>query len=304
MENSNHLKNIVDDAASITAVVKAAMSQTDNPRLKELLDALVEHGHAFLKQVKLTDEEFEKGLDFVRAVGLACNDKHNEVVLLADVLGLSTLVTLLNNSDASGRTPGALLGPFYRGDSPQYANGESIACENSPGAPLFVNGRVLNIQGEPVANAKVDIWQASPVGLYENQDSSQPDMNLRGHFYTDSEGRFTCKSVRPAGYPVPTDGPVGALLEKQNRHPFRPAHLHFVIIAEGYATLVSQVFADDSEHLNSDVVFGVNRHLVGTFRRHDAGTGPRQDADRQYYTLDYDFVLAEGTPTYPNPPIK
>ncbi len=304
MRNLDDVENMVYDAASVTAMVIAAMSRTQNVRLKEIVDALVEHGHAFLKQVKLTDEEFEKGLDFLRAVGLACNDKHNEVVLLADVLGLSTLVTVLNNSDASGRTPGALLGPFYRGDSPQYAHGECIACEYSPGSPLFVSGRVLDTKGEPIPNAKVDVWQASPVGLYENQDASQPDKNLRGHFYTDGEGRFSFKSVRPAGYPVPTDGPVGALLEKQNRHPYRPAHLHFVVIAEGYATLVSQVFADDSEHLNSDVVFGVNRRLVGTFERHEPETGPKSAVDEPYYTLEYDFVLAKGTPTYPTPPIK
>jgi protocatechuate 3,4-dioxygenase beta subunit len=304
MRNLDDVENSVYDAASVTSMVIAAMSRTQNVRLKEIVDALVEHGHAFLKQVKLTDEEFEKGLDFLRAVGLACNDKHNEVVLLADVLGLSTLVTVLNNSDASGRTPGALLGPFYRGDSPQYAHGECIACENSPGSALFVSARVLDTKGEPVPNAKVDVWQASPVGLYENQDANQPDKNLRGHFYTDGEGRFTFRSVRPAGYPVPTDGPVGALLEKQNRHPYRPAHLHFVVIAEGHATLVSQVFADDSEHLNSDVVFGVNRSLVGTFERHEPGTGPKPDVDAPYYTLEYDFVLAKGTPTYPTPPIK
>lgn len=304
MRNLDGVENIVRDADSVTAIVKAAMNRTEDPRLRELIDAVVEHGHAFLRQVKLTDEEFEKGLGFLKAVGLACNDKHNEVVLLADVLGLSTLVTVLNNSDASGRTPGALLGPFYRGDSPQYADGECIACEDSPGSPLFVRGRVLDTKGEPVPNAKVDVWQASPVGLYENQDASQPDKNLRGHFHTDGEGRFSFKSVRPAGYPVPTDGPVGALLEKQNRHPYRPAHLHFVVIAEGHATLVSQVFADDSEHLNSDVVFGVNRRLVGTFERHEPGTGPKSDVNEPYYTLDYDFVLAKGTPTYPTPPIK
>ncbi len=297
-------KGLIDDVASVTEVVKAAMSGTRDSRLKEIVDALVDHGHAFLNQVRLTDEEFEKGLAFLKDVGQACNEKHNEVVLLADALGFSTLVALLNNSDASDRTPAALLGPFYRAGSPTYESGQCIACEGSPGSPLFVRGRVLDKQGRPVPNAKVDVWQASPVGLYENQDASQPEMNLRGHFHTAASGTFSFRSVRPSGYPVPTDGPVGTLLALQQRHPYRPAHLHFAIFAEGYATLVSQVFADDSEHLESDVVFGVNRRLVGVFERHENGSGPHADVGEAYYTLDFDFILAEGTPTYPTPPIQ
>jgi protocatechuate 3,4-dioxygenase beta subunit len=150
----------------------------------------------------------------------------------------------------------------------------------------------------------VDVWQASPVGLYENQDPEQPDMNLRGRFRTDTDGYFRFRSVRPAGYPIPTHGPVGVLLDKQHRHPYRPAHIHFVVIAEGYETLVSQVFADDSEYLGSDVVFGVIRSLVGTFELHEDGNAPDADVSGPYYTLGYEFVLAEGTPTYPTPPIK
>ncbi|QBR01976.1 dioxygenase [Paraburkholderia pallida] len=304
MTESLRPDSVIDDAATVTGIVKAAMAGTQNPRLKEIVDALVEHGHAFLKHVRLTDAEFEQGLAFVRAVGQACNDRHNEVVLLADVLGFSTLVALMNNADASTRTPGALLGPFYRGGSPEYENGESIACEDSPGAPLFVHARVLDTSGRPVADATVDVWQASPVGLYENQDESQPEHNLRGRFRTGADGALSFRSVRPAGYPVPTDGPVGALLAAQQRHPYRPAHLHFAIFAEGHATLVSQVFADDSEHLDTDVVFGVNRRLIGQFEQHAAGTGPHEDQRDAYYTLDFDFILAEGTPTYPTPPIQ
>ena len=304
MTGTDRPAGIIDDVTSVTTIVKAAMAGTGDARLKEIVDALVEHGHAFLKQVRLTDTEFEQGLAFVRAVGQACNARHNEVVLLADVLGFSTLVALLNNSDTSGRTPGALLGPFYRGGSPEYENGQCIACAGSPGAALFVHARVLDTSGRPVANAAVDVWQASPVGLYENQDESQPDRNLRGRFLTGADGAFTFRSVRPAGYPVPTDGPVGALLAAQQRHPYRPAHLHFAIFAEGYATLVSQVFADDSEHLDTDVVFGVNRRLVGTFERHEAGTGLHADQRDAYYTLHFDFILAEGATTYPTPPIQ
>jgi protocatechuate 3,4-dioxygenase beta subunit len=296
-------EGIIDGADSVTAIAKSMMRNTSDARIKQIVDALVEHSHAFLREVRLTDQEFEQGLDFLRAVGQACNDKHNEVVLLADVLGISTLVTLLNHSGESDSTPAALLGPFYRDGAPERANGANIASLDSPGNALFFKGRVLNTDGSPVANARVDVWQASPVGLYENQDPEQPEMNLRGRFHTDANGGFRFRSVRPAGYPVPTHGPVGRMLEIQQRHPYRPAHLHFVVIAEGHETLITQVFADDSEHLASDVAFGVTRELVGHFERHDDGASP-EPVDGPYYTLDYDFVLVEGTPTYPLPPIK
>ena len=304
MTDLSYLDSIVDDAGSITEVVLAAMSRTDDARLKQIIDALVRHAHAFFREVQLTDREFEQGIEFVKAIGQATVDNHNEVVLCADVLGFSTLVTLLNTVDKTNRTPGALLGPFYRGNSPDYGNGESIVAEGSPGAPLFVRGHVVDSARRPIANARVDVWQASPVGLYENQDPDQPDTNLRGSFRTDAHGYFRFRSVRPAGYPVPTHGPVGALLAKQHRHPYRPAHIHFVVVAEGHETLVSQVFADDSEYLGSDVVFGVNRSLVGKFAMHDDGRAPDADVTGPYYTLEYDFVLAEGTSTCPTPPIK
>jgi protocatechuate 3,4-dioxygenase beta subunit len=304
MTDLTHLDSIVDDADSITEVVLAAMNRTDDARLKQIVDALVRHSHAFLREVKLTDQEFEQGLEFVKAIGQATVDDHNEVVLCADVLGISTLVTMLNTAGRDDRTVGALVGPFYRGNAPEYADGASIVADGAPGAPLFVTCRVVDAAGKPIAGAVVDVWQASPVGLYENQDPDQPDMNLRGRFHTDAEGYFRFRSVRPAGYPVPTHGPVGRLLEKQHRHPYRPAHVHFIVIAEGYETVISQVFADDSEYLGSDVVFGVNRELVGTFVAHEDGQAPATDVTGLYYTLEYEFVMAEGTATYPVPPIK
>jgi protocatechuate 3,4-dioxygenase beta subunit len=304
MIDLSHLDNIVDDPESITEVVIAAMSGADDPRLKQIAEALVRHAHAFFREIRLTDQEFEKGLAFVKAIGQATVDDHNEVVLCADVLGFSTLVTMLNTADRSNRTPGALLGPFYRGNSPECEDGASIVADGSPGSPLFVKCRVIDTSGKPVKGAMVDVWQASPIGLYENQDPDQPDMNLRGRFRTDSDGYFHFRSVRPSGYPVPTHGPVGALLEKQHRHPYRPAHIHFLVIADGYETLISQVFADDSEYLGSDVVFGVNRSLVGRFASHQDDEGRVSDAPGSYYTLEYEFVLAEGIPTYPTPPIK
>lgn len=296
--------SIVTDAASVTGIVLGAMENTENPRLKEILNALVKHAHAFLNEVKLSDDEFEQGLDFIRRVGLTCTDSHNEVVLLADVLGLSTLVKVLNNSAHEERTGGALLGPFYRAGSPRYESGDSIVQTGTLGSPLYVSGHVCDTNREPIRNARVDVWQASPVGLYENQDPHQAEMNLRGHFFTDAHGVFHFRSVRPAGYPVPTHGPVGDLLRVQKRHPYRPAHLHFVVVAQGCSTLISQIFADDAEYLDSDVVFGVTRDLVGKFERHDVGTGPHPEALEPYYTLECSFILGEGVATYPTPPIK
>ncbi|MCP3716053.1 dioxygenase [Paraburkholderia sp. CNPSo 3281] len=304
MDRPVQWSNIVTDATSTTAVVLAAMEKTANPRLKGILNAVVRHAHAFLNEVKLTDDEFERGLDFIRRVGLTCTDSHNEVVLLADVLGLSTLVKVLNNAAHEERTGGALLGPFYRAGSPRYEQGHAIVQGTTLGPPLFVSGHVLDTNRQPIRNARVEVWQASPVGLYENQDPQQPEMNLRGHFFTDAQGAVKFRSVRPAGYPVPTQGPVGDLLRLQKRHPYRPAHLHFVVVAQGYATLISQIFADDAEYLDSDVVFGVTRDLVGEFERHEAGTGPHPQTQEPYYTLECVFVLGEGVSTYPTPPIK
>ncbi|RDK11844.1 dioxygenase [Cupriavidus lacunae] len=304
MTKSVQLGSIVSDAASVTDIVLAAMSRTESPRLKEILNALVQHGHAFLNQVKLSDDEYEQGLDFLRRIGLTCTDSHNEVVLLADVLGFSTLVKVLNNSANEDRTGGALLGPFFRGGSPRYELGASIVQDNAAATPIFLSGRVLNTRREPIQNAKVDVWQASPIGLYENQDPDQPEMNLRGHFFTDAHGNFRFQSLKPAGYPVPTHGPVGDLLRIQHRHPYRPAHLHFVVIAEGHATLVSQIFADDAEYLDSDVTFGVTRDLIGKFERYEAGSGLHSEQQAPYCTLHCEFVLAEGIPTHPVPPIK
>lgn len=295
-------QGIIENADAVTGIVEAAMGNTTDPRLKQILLALVRHSHAFLREVRLTDQEFEQGLTFLKEVGAACNDLHNEVVLLADVLGISTLVTLLNNSAPQERTSGALLGPFFRGGAPRYENGANIAVGDSPGKPLFVRAKVLNTRREAIVGAQVDVWQASPIGLYENQDPEQPEMNLRGQFRTDGHGKFYFRSVRPAGYPVPTHGPVGPLLAAQQRHPYRPAHIHFVVIAEGYDTLVTQVFADDSEHLISDVAFGVTRDLVGRYELRE--TGAPEPVEGSFYTLDYDFMLAEGTPIYPVPPIK
>jgi len=307
MENVSPRKfsgSIVEDEASVTDKVLVAMRGAASPRLREVMAALVRHLHAFAREVRLTEEEFETGIDFLNRIGQATHDAHNEGILFSDAVGLSTLVCLLNNGrNGATETASALLGPFWRMNSPRTENGDSIVRSETPGPALFVSCRVCDPRGKPLEGVEVDVWQASPVGLYENQDERQCDMNLRGKFTTDSEGRFWFRSAKPAGYPVPTHGPVGDLLRAQGRHPYRPAHLPFLAFKSAYKTLITQVFVDDDEHLESDVVFGVTRHLIGDFRR-GHGTPPSPDVKGPWYRLDYEFVMEPGEAKLPKPPIK
>lgn len=300
---------LIVNESDVTEVTLAAMAPTPDARLRQIMEAFVRHAHDFVRQVDLTEEEFEYGLQFLARIGQANTDLHNEVTLAADVLGISTLVALRNNPCSHGQTASALLGPFWRQHSPDCRNGDTIARSNTPGEPLLVCGQVRNVNGRPIAGATVDVWQASPVGLYENQDPAQEVMNLRGKFRSDDDGRFHFRTVRPAGYPVPTDGPIGELLRAQNRHPYRPAHIHFMVSAPEHRTLITQVFADEPEALATDVVFGVTRPLVGCLERRAspkawASEGKDGPAPAPQCRLEYDFVLQPGVPTFPEPPIK
>lgn len=285
---------LISTPQSVLDAALAAMDRTPDERLRTVMASLVRHLHGFVRDVQLTEAEFEHALEFIVALGQATGATKNEVVLASDILGLSTLVALQNNQQPAGESVAALLGPFWRKDAPQCEPGDTIARGDTPGVPLDVRGTVRDMQGRPLAGASVDVWQASPVGLYENQDPQQPDMNLRGRFRTDGAGRYHVRSVVPAGYPVPTDGPCGELLRAQLRHPNRPAHLHFMVSQPGFRVLVTQVFADDDENLQSDPVFGVTRPLVGCFRR---------AADGRSATLEHDFTLQPGATVFPKPPI-
>ncbi|WP_050401788.1 intradiol ring-cleavage dioxygenase [Bradyrhizobium embrapense] len=296
---------IIERVEDVTPSVLRAMSGTDNARLRTVLEALVKHLHAFAREVKLTEAEYDLGIDFLNRIGQATHDSHNEGILFADAVGFSTLVCLLNNGNAGAtESAAALLGPFWRANSPRTENGGSIVRSATAGPELFVSCEVVDVAGKPVADAEIDVWQSSPVGLYENQDDTQADMNLRGKFTTDAAGRFSFRSVKPAGYPVPTDGPVGDMLRAQNRHPYRPAHIHFLGFKPGHKTLVTQIFVDDDEHLESDVVFGVTRALIGDYRRHDDGEPPAAGVRAPWYTLNYRFVMEAGEAILPKPPIK
>jgi catechol 1,2-dioxygenase len=289
---------------SILPLVLKAMSRTPDARLRELMASLTSHLHAFILETKVTEEEFERAVKFLIDIGQATGEKTNEVILAADLLGVSSLVAVLNNpanhsdahAQAEAASHAALLGPFWRANAPFCDAGANIARGNTQGMPLDVRGVVYDKHGKPLPNATVDVWHASPIGLYENQDDAQENMNLRGRFKTDAHGAYFFKTVRPAGYPVPTNGPCGDLLRAQLRHPNRPAHLHFMVSTPGHKVLITQVFADGDDNLTSDPVFGVTAPLVGDFQEHTAN-------GKTHATLTHDFHLTEGEMTFPHPPI-
>jgi catechol 1,2-dioxygenase len=288
----------------ITPAVLDVMVRTTNPRLRQIMLSLVTHLHAFVRDVRLTEEEFREAAAIINELGQQSTDSHNETVLIAGSLGVSSLVCLLNNgNNGTTETSQSLLGPFWRLNSPRVDNGGSIIRSDTPGPALFMTAVVQDRDGAPVADAEVDIWHSSPVGLYENQDPAQENFNLRGKFTTDAEGRFWFRSVKPAGYPIPTDGVVGRLLAAQDRHPFRPAHVHALIYKPGFKTLISQVYADDDVNLDSDVQFGVTDALIGRFVRHDEPHPTATDITAPWYSLDYRFVMERGEAKWPRPPI-
>jgi catechol 1,2-dioxygenase len=296
---------IIRNPDDVTRSALEVMGRTEDPRLREILTGLVKHLHGFVREVQLTEAEFRQAAAILVEIGRQTTDSHNEMILMAGSLGVSSLVCLTNNgNNGQTETTQNLLGPFWRLNSPRMDNGGSIVRSETPGPPLFVQARVVDQKGQPVADAEVDIWHSSPVGLYENQDPDQADMNLRGKFVTDAEGRFWFRTVKPAGYPIPTNGMVGKLLRAQHRHPYRPAHLHALIFKPGFKTQTSQVYVDDDEHLETDVQFGVTRALVGDYRRHDEPHPTSPDAASPWYSLDYVFTLEPGEARLPLPPIK
>jgi len=296
---------IVKNDKDLTEAVLATMAKTADPRLREILVALARYLHQFVREVKLTEDEFRAATALLVKIGQQTTDTHNEMVLMAGSMGISQLVCLINNtSPEAPETSQNLLGPFWRMHTPRMRNGDSIVRSPTPGAAMFVRARVEDRQGRPIEGAEVDIWHSSPEGLYENEDPGQVSMNLRGQFVTDAEGRFWLRSVKPKGYSVPTNGVVGDLLKAQGRHPFRPAHLHALIAKPGFKTLVSQIYADDDPKLESDVQFGVTRAVIGHYVPHHEPHPTAPDAGTPWYTLDYTFVLDAGDSRLPRPPIK
>lgn len=295
---------IIARQEDVTPVVIDAYKNVEDPRLREIISSLIKHLHAFAREVHLTEEEFHKGTEILARLGQFTNANHNEVVLMSGSLGFSSLICLLNNgNNGQTETTANLLGPFWRLNSPRTENGGSIVRSPTPGPVLFVNCWLKDQSGKPIACAEVDVWHSSPEGFYEQQDPKQAPMNLRGKFTTDSEGKFSFRSVKPAGYPIPIDGPVGDLIRAGKRHHYRPAHLHFLIFKEGFKTLISQIYVNDDDRLETDVQFGVTKALIGDYVLHD-GPAPASDVKGEWYSLDQTFVMEPGKARLPKPPIQ
>ncbi|WP_369250864.1 intradiol ring-cleavage dioxygenase [Streptomyces sp. R41] len=253
----------------ITGAVVDSLKGTADPRLRELLSALTRHLHDFVRETGPTTEEWERAIGFLTATGQTCTDTRQEFILLSDVLGVSMLVETLGGHRAPGATESTVLGPFHMTESPVRALGADIDLVGA-GEPCAVSGRVLSSDGTPLPGAVLDVWQADAEGYYDVQRPDiQPPGNGRGLFTADAEGRFWFRTCVPSPYPIPTDGPVGDLLRATGRHPYRPAHIHFIASAEGHASVTTHIFVAGSPYLDSDAVFAVKESLVADFAETD-----------------------------------
>ncbi|KXX54750.1 intradiol ring-cleavage dioxygenase [Rhodococcus sp. LB1] len=275
-------------------VVVDSFGDGTDPRLREILGSLVTHLHAFVKEVQLTDEEWRTGVDFLTATGQTCTDVRQEFILLSDVLGVSMLVETINHRALDDATEQTVLGPFHMVESPDRVLGANIALDGG-GEQCLVTGRVTGQDGKPVADATVDVWQANADGFYDvQQPDIQPHRNLRGLFRTDADGRFWFRTIVPRFYPIPDDGPVGTLLERTGRHPNRPAHMHFIVAAEGYQPVTTHLFVDDSPYIDSDVVFGVKESLVRQFVEIDDPDRAKElGFDNPFRAVHFDVRLSQ-----------
>lgn len=277
----------------ITTQVVQRFESTPDPRLREIMQSLVKHLHAFAKEVRLTEQEWFAGIEFLTAVGKKCSHNRQEFILLSDTLGLSMVTDLINHQGAGSATETTVLGPFYREGAPELPPGGNMGAMDSNGMPLLISGQVTDPSGKPIAGAVLDCWQASSVGMYDSQMGDGEELGMRGIYRTDSEGRYLLRTTKPKWYPIPTDGPVGDMIRATARHPYRPGHVHFMISAPGYQTLVTHIFDSTSKYLDSDTVFAVKDSLVVNFQEHQAQdeTAKRLGVPTPYATGEYNFVL-------------
>ncbi len=274
----------------LTQAVVDRFHQSQDPRFKAIMEALVRHLHAFVRETNLTEDEWFTAIQFLTATGQKCDSKRQEYILLSDVLGVSMLVDAINHPRAKRATENTVLGPFFVEGAREIANGDNLA-QGWPGEPTFVSGRVLAADGQPVAGAMLDIWQANSEGRYDVQIAAGK-RQLRGKLRTDSEGRFCFRTIKPSPYPIPMDGPVGVILRRTGHHAMRPAHIHFIVSAAGYQTLVTHLFAAGDPYLESDAVFAVKDSLIVPFRRNESA----REAEKlglavPFYAVSFDFVL-------------
>ncbi len=272
------MQNLNQD--TITQAVLERIGGTKNLRVKEILSSLVTHLHDFAREVQLTEEEWMQGIQFLTATGQKCDAKRQEFILLSDVLGLSMLTVALNHDKPAGCTEPTVFGPFFLEDAPHYELGADVA-NGAKGTACWVSGRVLGLGGEVIPNARIHVWQADEDGMYDVQYVSEDRIQARGILHSDATGHFHFKTILAEAYPIPTDGPVGTLLEATSSHPWRPAHLHFMVEAAGYEKLITHVFRANDQYLDSDAVFGVRQTLIADWLARADGS----------YAMNYDFVL-------------
>jgi protocatechuate 3,4-dioxygenase beta subunit len=276
---------------TLTDAVLATIADDADPRFREIMTALIRRLHGFAKEVDLTREEWLAAIDFLRRTGEKTTPKRNEFILLSDTLGLSSLVDMISSRGDGRATEVSVLGPFYIEGSPLIANGGDLIRGNA-GEPGVVSGRVLSVDGRPIAGAMLDVWQNAANGLYSNEDPDQEDDNLRGRLLTDSDGAYRFTTIRPIPYTVPQDGPVGAMLAAMGRHPWRPAHIHFRVTAAGYRDLITELYPEDDRYIDEDAVFGVRGSLAVPFRRNgSAEDAAKFNISAPFFELTYDFVL-------------
>ncbi|MFH6565642.1 dioxygenase family protein [Pseudomonas kulmbachensis] len=264
--------------------VNARMGENINPRLATLMTRLVAHLHAFAKEVELSQEEWECGIEFLTRTGQICSPERQEFILLSDTLGLSMLVDQINNRRPAGATENTVFGPFHVVGAPIRKMGDAISLDGK-GEICLYEGRILDLQGNPIEGAHIDVWSDNAEGFYDVQQIGiQPRWNNRGVFVTGADGEYQFVGIKPVSYPIPNDGPVGRLLECLERHPFRPAHMHYLITAQGYQKLVTHTFVAADDYLDSDAVFGVKETLIASFEQVDGGN--------TLWRSQFDFVLS------------
>jgi hydroxyquinol 1,2-dioxygenase len=279
--------------SELTDAVIASFARTQDPRLRELLDSLVRHLHAFVRETEPTIAEWEYAIGFLTRTGHKSDDERQEFILLSDVLGISMLVETINNRKTGDATESTVLGPFHVVQSPPRSLGDSIDFVGT-GRPCVVRGHVRDTAGDPVPGATLDVWQANDQGFYDvQQPDSQPRANGRGLFTADADGAFWFRTIVPSHYPIPVDGPVGDLLTATGRHPYRPAHIHFIVSASGHRTLTTHIFVAGSEYIDSDAVFAVKQSLIADFTlTDDAELAARYGVAVPFFLTDFDFVLS------------
>lgn len=268
---------------SITEDAVARLANCQNPRLKQITESLIRHLHAFIREVEITPEEWFEGIQFLTKTGQICDDKRQEYILFSDILGASMLVDAIANRKPAGATESSVLGPFYVEGAPEVQLGTDLAVVE--GDRVRVHGKIVDLKGNPIQGATLDVWQTAPNGLYHVQDKDQPEYHLCGKLRSDNDGNYSFLTLDPVSYSIPTDGPVGKYLREMGRHPFRPAHIHFIVSAPGYKSVVTQLFTEGDQYLDSDAVFGVKPSLVVPFVK--SADGGKE--------VHYDFVLEKVT---------